>query len=623
MTFVERDRELAVLHEQWHAAVLGRGGFVFVNGEAGAGKTSLVQHFTSQLASDVRVLWGACDPLDTPRPLGPFHDMASELAPSTVSELHGGRHPHDMFQAICDDLRERPGVLVVDDLHWADQGTVDLLRFALRRIESTGSLVVGTVRDDELGVDHPLRMLLGDAARSARAATVSLVPLSVEAIERLADGRPVDAAGLRERTGGNAFFVTELLAHAGGDLPATVRDAILARTAGLSEDAWDLLHLLACAPEAIPDALLPRLGVGFPPLRRLHEIGLIRRGARGVAFRHDLCRMAVVSVMPPGAEPALHARLLEALESAGADPAVLAHHAVGAGDATAILRHAVAAGRASARSGAHTQAAQFFERALERALMAPAAEQAALLEAVASEYYLIDRLEDAIVASTRALRLREAADDPRGVSANHHALAVYHWYNAERPAAEVHARAAVDVYAGRDVPDGDRAVLGHAYAMQAFLAMHASDVDSAGELIDAAHRTATGAIDDPTIGVRVALIGGLLGVVAGDPTSRHGVVSVLDRAGDDYDDVYSSGYSNLGYLDVEQRTSSSPPGTACSTAGSRGRSNTARRRASSAPTSTPIARRPDSSRSSTASACSGSTGRSTRSPTPCATASAT
>lgn len=549
---VERDRELATLRDTWREAVLGRGGLILVHGEAGAGKTTLVQHFTDHMVDGVRVLWGACDPLATPRPLGPFHDMTAELSQATAGRLRDGTQPHDIFAAICDELREQPTLLVVDDLHWADQGTIDLLRYLLRRIESTGSLVIGTLRDDELAVDHPLRTLLGDAARSPCAGSLALAPLSIDAIAVLAGERSVDPVRLHRQTGGNAFFVTELLDHGTDDLPVTVRDAILARTAGLPPDAWDLLHLLVCAPEAIPDQLLAPLGIGLPPLRSLHDLGLIRRGPRGVAFRHDLCRLAVASVIPPGIEPTLHRRLLHALQASGADPAVLAHHALGAGDAVAILRHSAAAGRAAARSGAHTQAAEFYARALERAAAAPAADRAELLEAVAIEYYLIDRLDDAIAASARALRVREEAGDRRGMSINHHALAVYHWYNAERGVAELHARAAVDVFGDGEAGDDDPSVLGHAFAMQAFLALHSSEVPVARRLIASAQRRAVSG-DDPTIGVRVQLIDGLLGVVEGDTSSRATVVQVLERAGDDYDDVYSSGYSNLGFLDVEQR----------------------------------------------------------------------
>src|SRR4029079_15030797 len=125
--------------------------------------------------------------------------------------------------------------------------------------------------------------------------------------------RPLDAGRLHSLTGGNPFFVTQMLDHDGSALPPTVRDAILARTADLEDAARDLLDLLVCAPESIPDRLLPQLGIGVAPLRSLYRAGLIRRSQRGVAFRHDLCRMAIAGFLPPGGEVALHRRMLDAL----------------------------------------------------------------------------------------------------------------------------------------------------------------------------------------------------------------------------------------------------------------------------------------------------------------------
>ena len=319
----------------------------------------------NECADDAPVLWGACDPLSTPRPLGPLHDVANELDDAARDALRDAAQPHEIFTAVHEYLCNHPSVLVVDDLHWADQGTVDLLRFLLRRVGSTRTLLVGTVRDDELDVSHPMRALLGDVARSPHAITMRLQPLSVAAIATMIDDRPVDPRRIEQLTGGNPFFVGEMLAHSGDDLPTSVRDAILSRTTQLDADAWDLLHLLACAPEAIPDHLLASLDVGLLPLRALDRAGLIRRGTRGVAFRHDLCRLAIATTVPPGADAAIHQRMIVAIEgSAAADPAVLVHHSIGAGDRDRVLRYAIEAARSAARSGAHTQAAAFYRIAL-------------------------------------------------------------------------------------------------------------------------------------------------------------------------------------------------------------------------------------------------------------------
>jgi DNA-binding CsgD family transcriptional regulator/tetratricopeptide (TPR) repeat protein len=555
MGLLERSDELAELLGRARCAHDGHGALILVTGEPGAGKTTLLQAFADTVGGELAVLWGACDPLSTPRPLGPLHDVAAHLDDTTRGALSEARQPHVIFASVHEHLRSNPSVLVVDDLHWADQGTIDLLRFLLRRIGSTSSLVVGALRDEELDLSHPLRSLLGDVARSPDAATIRLQPFSIDAITQLIDDRPVDPIHIAELTGGNPFFVTEMLDHVGDDLPASVRDAVLARTTHLDAEAWDLLHLLACSPEAIPDHLLPSLGVGFAPLRSLDQAGLIRRGPRGVSFRHDLCRLAVADAIPPGGDAPLHRRMLDALEASPvADPAVLAHHAVGAGDPSRILRHATAAGRAAARAGAHTQAAAFLRIALEQGPPLEPAAEAELLESLASECYLIDELDDAIAASDRALVLRARAGDTTGMSANHHSLAVFEWYNADRAAAERHVSDAVAVLGTEDEAraHGQLSQLGHAIAMQAHLAMHESDVSEAQALISRARTIATGA-DDPRLTARSSLIDGMCSVMRGDGEARRSMLTILGSSHENFDEVYSSGYSNLSYVDIEQR----------------------------------------------------------------------
>ncbi|CAN5636318.1 AAA family ATPase [soil metagenome] len=558
MSLIEREHQLREIGARADLARAGSGGVLLVCGESGAGKTSFVETFLDRWSHQERVLWGACDPLSTPRPLGPIHDLSDEFGPTTQKLLRDTEQPYDIFSAVFEELRSQPTVLVVDDLHWADQGTVDLLRFVLRRIWRTSSLVVGTVRDDEIGASHAMRALLGDVARAAHGTSLSVPPLSLDAITDLVGGRPVDPAWLHRVTGGNAFFVCEMLDHSGGssgDLPTTVRDAILARTAGLGVAEWDLLYLLACAPEAIPDGLLAHLGVTLPAMRALGEAKLIRRTSRGLAFRHDLCRLAVASVIPLGAESDLHRRMIDAYDAAARDdPAVVTHHALGARDDGRIVQAASDAGRAAARSGAHTQATDFYRIALDCGGPLPAASEAQLLELLADEYYLTDRLDDAIAACERAMELRQQLGDTVGVSANHHALSIYQWYNANRATAEDHVRQAVSALDDPAEPatPARLALLGHAFGTQANMAMHAADFHQAAALIARARDIADGA-DDPTLPVRLSLIEGCCKVYAGSVGERESVLAMVRSAPEHFDEIYSSAYSNMVYLDVEQR----------------------------------------------------------------------
>jgi DNA-binding CsgD family transcriptional regulator len=554
MALLERDDDLELLDAHWARARGGHGSLVIVAGEPGAGKSSLLQAFVATVDADADdIVWGACDPLPTPRPLGPLHDVAGQLGDATRHALRDASQSHEIFAAVHARLCERPTVLVVDDLHWADQGTIDLLRYLLRRVADTSALVLATVRDEEIDASHAVRALLGDVARSADATSIAVHPLSRAAIARMIETRSLDPARIEQLTGGNPFFVTAMLDHEGDELPTSVRDAILARTTHLDDRAWDVLHLLACAPEAIADHLLGDLGVGIAALRAVDLAGLIARGARGVAFRHDLCRLAVASTIPPGGEATLHRRMLTALEGvSGTDPAVLTHHAVGAGDRDRVLAYAPAAARAAARSGAHTQAASFYRLALRHGAPADPADEAALLEAMAIECYLIDELEQAIGACQRAMALREQAGDSAGVSFNHHSMSVFQYYNANRPVSVRHVEQAIAAVDDAAREPADLVALGHAFAMQAFLHIHSSEVDVARRLLGRAAEIAALTGNGP-LGIRLGVIGGVWSVVTGEPDGRRAMLEVLAGALDEFDEIYSTGYSNLSYLDVEQR----------------------------------------------------------------------
>lgn len=221
MKLVERDAELAVLTACADRALTGEGALVVVVGESGAGKTAFVEQFLAERAGRARTLSAVCDPLATPRPLGPIRDVADGVGEETLRMLSDAEHALDIFDAVFADLGATPTVLAIDDLQWADQGTIDMLRFVLRRIHRCPLLVVGIAREEEVHPAHPMRTLLADVARSASAHLVSLEPLTLDGVRELAGEQTIDSAWLHRITGGNAFFVTEMLDHPTGDLPTT------------------------------------------------------------------------------------------------------------------------------------------------------------------------------------------------------------------------------------------------------------------------------------------------------------------------------------------------------------------------------------------------------------------
>jgi len=215
-------------------------------GEAGIGKSSLLQEF-SKLQRRARVLWGACDALFTPRPLSPLHDIARQTQGALLAAVSSGANRDEIFTAALDELEKTAALVIFEDMHWADEATLDLLKYLGRRIHRTRAMLAVTYRDDEVGPRHPLRFVLGDLPR-ASTRRMSLLPLSEPAVARLAKraGRPSE--GLHGVTGGNPFFVTEALAGITGTVPNTVRDAVLSRAAMLSPAAREIAELVSVVP---------------------------------------------------------------------------------------------------------------------------------------------------------------------------------------------------------------------------------------------------------------------------------------------------------------------------------------------------------------------------------------
>jgi DNA-binding CsgD family transcriptional regulator len=409
MRLLERDEPLAELHRLWAESAAVGGRLVFVEGEAGIGKTSLLGMFRDSLPATATVLLGACDPLSTPRPLGPLVDVADELDPAFARLLRDGARREVVLSGLRSALgRASKGlVLMLEDLHWADDATLDALRFIGRRIASTKALVVGTYRDDEVGRQHPLRVVVGDLATSPAVRRLPIAPLSIAAVAELAHGTSLDAVELHGRTGGNPFYVTEVIAGAPARIPASVRDAVLARAARLSPAARRTLEAAAVIGPTIEPALLGGV-IEAPSAEECLANGLLEAAEGRYRFRHEVARAAILDATDPAARIDLHARVLRLLEhgpAAEQSMALLAHHAEGAGDRDAVLRYAPAAARAAADAGSHREAAAQYARAVRAAGSIGAAERATLLACFAREHTLVARYDLALPAFEEAVAL--------------------------------------------------------------------------------------------------------------------------------------------------------------------------------------------------------------------------
>ena len=547
MELLEREHPLEVIEDRARRAAAGHGSVVLVAGEAGIGKTVLLRALVERTRTNAQPLWGMCDSLSTPRPLGPLRDVAHELGPDIAALLRGTAAQHEIFSAVLDALRARPRVFVVEDLHWADEATLDLVRFLARRIATLPLLLVLSYRD-ALGADQPLRPVLGDLVSSPGARRLQLTPLSRSAVATLLDGHRLDPADVHRRTAGNPFFVSQILAQPGSPLPESVRDAVLARTAGLAPDARRCLELLSCTPEPVGAEQLAALGVATATVEVLAGTGLLDRHGRGVAFRHEIARSVVLGAAVPGSERALHAAMIDALESVGAEPSVLAHHAAAAGDVPRILRYAPAAAAEASRSGAHREAVAFSETAL-RHVGDDTAACAGLLEAVSVDLYLTDRLREAIAVRERALELRRGMGEAVGMGTAHTALSTFSWYAADRGSAVRHARAAIEILSATD----DARALGFALTRHTFLAAWGGDTAEARRSGARAARIAEELGGDVEL-LSTASIGlAIARLLDGDLGGRADLLAAADVGlTHRLDNLATTPLSNLCHYDVEQ-----------------------------------------------------------------------
>jgi len=418
MQLLERETSLALLAEYAREARLGDGRLVLVAGEAGIGKSALVEQLHQDLPG-ARWSWGSCDGLFTPRPLGPLLDLAGQLGGELADLCRAGAPREDLFRALLSQASQQGtlNVLAVEDVHWADDATLDLLRFLGRRLRNVPVLLIATYRDDGLAADAPLRVAIGDLATQRSTRRMQLPPLSRGAVTELATGSGLDPADLYRVTGGNPFFVREAVQAGLDTVPPSARDAVLARAARLDSESRAVLDAAALAgPRVELDLLESVTQCGPPVIDRLLTSGLVDVEAGRLRFRHEIARLAVEQAIPPHRKAGTHAAILAALRAAGlgGDDAQMAFHADAAGDGPAVLRHAPRAARQAAGLGSHREAAAQFARALRFADPADGAEprEAAVLYAgLGTELMLTGQFQGAAGAFEQALaRWRDAGD---------------------------------------------------------------------------------------------------------------------------------------------------------------------------------------------------------------------
>ena len=472
---LEREEQLRRLENVFARAREGRGRIIAIAAEAGAGKTVLTERFVADHAQVARVYWGACENLSTPEVLLPLRDIARA---SGESFDLGGDHIRS-FESLLRLLSNgaKPSLLVIEDVHWADTATLDLIRFLARRIARVRALILITYRDEEVDARSPVRNLLGEAP-AGNVERMTLAPLSLAAVTSLAAKQGRRGEELFTLTAGNAFLVTEALA-VDGDMPTdAVRDSTLARASRLSNSARLVLDAVSIFPRRAETALVADLvkGAVDAGLDECVEKGMLSLEGGIVHFRHELARRAIEAAIAPARRQALHQKVVDVLKRrCDARASEIAHHAERAADVAALLKFAHRAGEEAGRAGAAREAAAHFAAVLRHRDALDPSQLVEALEYHAEQAYLMGSGDIAAISMTEAANLRRRANDTLGLGRDLTRLTRFAWMCGRRAEAERFVEEAIAVL--QTATPGPE--LAWAYSHQSQLDMLDSRMDSA------------------------------------------------------------------------------------------------------------------------------------------------
>lgn len=552
---LEREHELSLLLDRVNLlrGTPSNGHIVVLHGEAGVGKTSLLRRARGRVGDGVLWLAGQGEPMLVASPMAALVELLDHLPPALAAQIRVGHLGAEGLASLLSRLRDRsqPVVLALDDAHWADGASLDLLGYVARRIDTTRALLLVAHRDDELQADHPLRAWL---ARLPRHATtrLGLAPLSRAAVALLAERAGRSAQGVYRATQGNPLFVAEMLAAPEGQLPLAVRDAVLARAAQLSLPARDALDLIAMAPQGLHaevlDALLEGSAESIDEALRLgllmHEGGLLR-------FRHELSREAIAGACPVQRAMDLHHALLDALALRGATAIQLLHHAEHAGLGAAVLRLAPQAAAEASAASAHRLAAELLDLALRESSRLEPPACADLMVEHARACMACYRLEDAERSRRWALDLHGALGDLRAQGEDLIEIARARWYAGDLAGGVDQAQRALAVLGRANAPRE----LAHAHAAMAQFHLLDTSLHVAMEWARSALARFEALGDDPA-GLAHALntLGFIELITGDDPVSWDRMQRSLALAREHgLDDAAARAYGNLASVALVHR----------------------------------------------------------------------
>lgn len=456
---IERTPQLTALHDKYKDVTAGEGHCIMLSGEAGIGKTSLVRAFCQEHRHYTRIYIGTCDALFTPRPLAPLYDIIGQIWDDDPSSPAGWqpRYPDDRTALFSDflqrfDQQPGPSVLVFEDIHWADEATIDFIKFLARRITRLRCLFMLTWREEEVHAGHPLKHLLGHLPPHSFT-RIQLPPLSKTAVEDLARTRGYRGEDVYGISGGNPFYVNEILASYSPGIPDNIKDTILSVFHRLDPDTRRVCELLSVIPTGLEAHYLEELEPQYATaLAACLDTKIILLKDNRLFFKHELYRRTIEHSLSPFVRIQLNRRILASLRErfeANGETERIIHHAKNANDHATVVSCAPRAARQAASVGAHTEAAKLYLSAIEYYQGKDPATLVTLYEPYAYECYLTNRIKEAIIFQQKVASIWRESANPERLGDSLWFLSRLWWFDGNRRQAERFAQEAIDTLAAQ------------------------------------------------------------------------------------------------------------------------------------------------------------------------------
>lgn len=450
MELIERAEFLKSLHMSFNKVAGGEGHCVLIGGEAGVGKTTLVKSFCNEVKETVKLYRGTCDALFTPRPLAPIYDIVLQMRKDLWETIINDTDRATLFARLFNELesQSRISLIVIEDIHWADEATLDFIKFIVRRISHLRCLFLLTYRDNEIHQHHPLRNVLGHLPPDSFT-RIQLMPLSKQAVEKMAAAKGYKGEDVYSISGGNPFYVTEILASYSHGIPENIKDSILSVYNRLDDTTKKVWQILSIMPTGFELSYLKKIEPSYEEtIQNCLELKIILLKTGIISFKHELYRRTIETSLSPLVRIALNKKILdlfcEDFDWKGEIERIV-HHAKNANEVELVVKYAPLGATQAALMGSHIEAAKLYLTAIEYYQGNDQDLLIQLYESYAYECYLTNQIKDAIIYQEKALKIWNEKNDIEKTGNCMRFLSRLWWFDGNRKKAEDYASRAIGV----------------------------------------------------------------------------------------------------------------------------------------------------------------------------------